>query len=93
MKKEVDAKEIAQVTAALMVSDAKSAVKYLDNKTVVRATWHDKPSDKNKRETMIVTIGHPNYKEAKFIAKCALECVRLPMHPVLKNWPKLQSRA
>ena len=88
MKKDIDSKEIAQVTAALMVSDAKSAVKYLDAKTVVRATWHNKPNYKNTRETMIVTIGHPNYLEVKFIAKCALECVRLPIGPVLKDWPK-----
>jgi hypothetical protein len=88
MKQQIDAKEIAQVTAALMVSEAKSAVKYLDAKTIVRATWHNKPKVNSKRETMIVTIGQPNYRERKFINKCALECVKLPTKPVLKDWPK-----
>jgi len=88
MKKDIDSKEIAQVTSALMVSDAKSAVKYLDEKTVVRATWQSKPKANNKREYMVVTIGQPNYREAKFIAKCAFECIKLPTKPVLKAWPK-----
>ena len=88
MKQDIDAREIAQVTAALMVSDAKSAIKYLDVKTIVRATWHNKPKANSKRETIIVTIGQPNYRERKFIAKCALECVKLPTKPVLKDWPK-----
>jgi hypothetical protein len=87
VKQEIDSKEIAQVTAALMVSDAKSAVKYLDAKTIVRATWHNKPSSKNKHEEMVITIGQPNYRERKFINKCALECVKLPTKPVLKDWP------
>jgi len=88
MRQQIDAKEIAQVTAALMVSEAKSAVKYLDAKTIVRATWHNKPNSKNKHEEMVITIGQPNYRERKFIAKCALECVKLPTKPVLKDWPK-----
>jgi hypothetical protein len=71
LKKEIDAKEIAHVSAALMSSkNCKSAVKYIDEKTIVRATWHNKPKANNRSETMVVTIGSPNYKEREFIKKC-----------------------
>lgn len=88
MKKEIDSKEIAQVTAALMVSDAKSAVKFLDEKTIVRATWHNKPSSKNCRETMIITIGKPNYKEREIAARHHKAGTELPKKPLLLPWPK-----
>lgn len=70
MKKVVDPKWFSHVCATLIASDAKSAIKYIDEKTVVKATWHNKPSGRNRSETMVVSFGDPGYREAKFIATC-----------------------
>jgi len=91
MKKEIDAKHIATVCAALMSSDAKSAVKYLDDKTIVRATWHNKPMSRNRSETMVVTIGAPNYRERATIARYKRDYHNpwVMMEDVFfKQWPK-----
>jgi hypothetical protein len=89
MKKEIDSKHIASVCSALMSGDAKSAVKYLDEKTIVRATWHNKPMSRNRLETMVVTIGAPNYLERAFIKKCNKNglAIKFPCS-YTKPWPK-----
>lgn len=70
MKKVIDPKVFASVCNALVNSKAKTATKYLDEKTVVHATWHFKPSARNTRETVILTFGAPNYLDRIFITKC-----------------------
>jgi len=88
MKKEIDAREIAHVAAALMTSDCKSAVKYLDDKTIVRATWHNKPTGRARKETMVVTIGAPNYREVKFINRLKKANEPFPVKKIqLKSYP------
>jgi hypothetical protein len=61
---------VAIVFRALLASDAKSVVKIVDEKTVVRATWRNKPRNTSKREEMVITFGEPNYSERAFIKKC-----------------------
>jgi len=70
MKKKIDPKHFASVCDALQNSDCKTATKYIDAYTVVRATWRIKPRSKNSREEMVVTYGCPNYLERRFVAKC-----------------------
>lgn len=89
MKKTVDSKLFAVVCHALINSDAKSAVKYVDEKTVVRATWHNKPSGRNYRETMVVSFGLPNYLEREFIAKLKKAGESFPVKKVqFRPYPK-----
>jgi len=62
MKKVIDPKHFASVCGALAASDgAKTAIKYLDEKTTVRATWRFKPHSRNTREGIVVTFGEPNW--------------------------------
>ena len=70
MKKTIDPRVFASVCGALAASNAKSAIKIIDDKTYVKATWRFKPSKVNKREEMIVTFGAPNYLVAQFIKRC-----------------------
>jgi hypothetical protein len=70
MKKKIDPFDLMDVCNALQCSNAKTAIGYIDAKTIVRATWRFKPSSRNRREEMIVTIGEPNYLERAFIEKC-----------------------
>ena len=73
MLKPVDPKVFAHVCGALTrVQGAKTATKYLDEKTVVRATWRNKVYSRKSvlRKEMVVTFGAPNYLERRFILAC-----------------------
>lgn len=48
----------------------RSAVKYISDKEVVKATRRFKPSKRNLREEILLTIGRPNYAERRFIKLC-----------------------
>lgn len=89
MKTEIDTKWIASVSAFLMsIEGAKSAVKYLSDKLVVKATWSNKPSKTHKGETIVITFGKPNYRECKFIADCKKAKVSFPISKIqLKYYP------
>ena len=88
MKKIIDPKHLGTVCNALIGSDAKTATKYIDEKTVVRATWRHKPSGRNSREEMVVTIGIPNYLERDFIKSCKKAGEPLPVKKIqFRKWP------
>ena len=73
MLKPVDPRVFARVCGALLgYPEAMTATKYLDEKTVVRATWRNKVyRNKNvRRKEMVVTFGAPNYREREFIRLC-----------------------
>lgn len=89
MKKEINTAEFSKVIAALIDGNCKTATRYLDDKTVVRATWRNKPSNQNKREEIVVTYGCPNYLEVKFIKDCKTAGVSFPVKRIqLKFYPK-----
>lgn len=85
MKQQIEPKHFAMVCGALASSDAKSVVKVIDDKTVVKATWRIKPSGRNKREEMVVTIGSPDCRIAQLIKKSKRE--RVPIGIIFKPWP------
>ena len=82
MKKQVDAKLFGIVCGALIGSEFKSATKYIDEKTVIRATWHNKPRSNNHMECMVVSFGCPNYREREFIASCKKAGEPLPVKKI-----------
>jgi len=90
MKTEIDTKWIATVTATLIANkDAKSAIKYLSEKLVIKATWHNKPKANNRGETMIVTFGQPNYREVSYIKSLKKAGEPFPVKKIqLKFYPK-----
>ncbi len=88
MKAQIDPKVFATVLGALVASDAKSAIKYLSPKLVVKATWLNKPSNRNRLESAVVTFGAPGFKEQKFIDACAQAGEPFPVKKVqLRAWP------
>jgi hypothetical protein len=89
MKKAIDPKAFVAVCDALIHSDAKTATKFLDEKTVVHATWKFKPSGRNSREEIIVTFGAPNYLDRVFIKKYKKAGEPLPVKKIqLRAYPK-----
>jgi hypothetical protein len=88
MKKIIDPKYFSTVCNALIGSDAKTATKYIDEKTVVKATWRHKPNGRNSREEMVVTFGVPNYLEVIFIKKCKKSGEPFPVKKIqIRAWP------
>ena len=95
MKKQIEPLHFATVCSALIGSGCRSAVKYLDEKTVVRATWRRKPSGSHTREEAVVTFGAPNYLERLFIKKAKkagepfpIKKIQLRAYPVKKGAKK-----
>ena len=89
MKVSIDPRIFAMVCGALIASEAKMAVKIIDDKTVVKATWHNKPSGKNSREEMVITFGRPNYQDSDFIKRCKKAGEPFPIKKIqFRPWPK-----
>lgn len=88
MKKAIDPKVFGQVCGALQASSAKSAIKIIDEKTTVKATWRFKPDGRNRREEMVVTFGAPDYEVAQFIKKCKKRKDDISLREMqFKNYP------
>lgn len=67
MRSNLDSKFIGLVAIALYNDKGahKSMLKYVSPTTIAKATWHRKPSVRNRNETMLVTFGNPNGRERK----------------------------
>lgn len=88
MKTQIDPKVFAIVLNTLIQSDAKTAVKYLTPKLCVKATWHNKPSNRNRSEQAIVTYGAPGYRQQKFVDAALAAGEPFPIKKVqLVPWP------
>jgi hypothetical protein len=77
-------KYLPKVVEALILSGAKSATKYVDRRTVVRAhqvTYCGEP-DLGLGLDLRVKIGKPNYHERNYIALCARAKVPFPVRRV-----------
>lgn len=81
---------------AEMLYDAgvvRSVVKYVDPKTVVRATRRHKPDRRNSRTEFVLTIGAPNYLERKFVKLCVKAGEPFPVKKVqYKFYPAKKAR-
>lgn len=69
---------ISKVCDAVL-SGAKSAVKYVAKDYVVKATYHGKRRPGRRSDTLVVSIGRPNFAERLFIRKLVLQGVTFPV--------------
>lgn len=80
---------IATVVEVLTTTGARTATKFLDEKTIVRATHQWKPSKRAVTTTIILTMGRPNHRERQFIKMCKKAGEPLPVKKIqLKFYPK-----
>jgi hypothetical protein len=62
---------VGKLITDLLASDARTAVKYLSPARIIKATRRlGRPSKRDKREELVVTIGAPGYRERLFIHAC-----------------------
>lgn len=77
------------VMSVLECPDLRRATLYLDDKTTVKATRQSRYDARYGAETILVTVGTPNYAERKFIRLCRKAGEPLPVRKIqLKWWPK-----
>lgn len=62
--------DVVEAVGNSKATGVKSAVKYIGEKEVVKATRRFKPDELNEREEIVLTIGKPNYAERKFVKLC-----------------------
>lgn len=78
----------AHVIEALLTTESRSAVKYLADDLVVRATRtcyranKQRPYKNQRSETLAVTFGKPNYRERKFLRTCRKAGEPVPVRKV-----------
>lgn len=75
----------------MCANPARSAVKYISDKEVVKATRISKPDKRDVQTHILLTIGRPNYAERKFVKLCKkagepfpVKKVQLKLYPVKK---------
>lgn len=79
---------IFNVIETLLTVDARTATKYLDEKTIVRASrkvFKGKFSKGNVE--IILTFGKPNFKEREFIKKCKKVGEPFPVKKIQLKFP------
>ena len=69
----------------------KSAVLYLDPKTVAKVTWHVPLRgswDVVRKGYGVITLGYPNARERQFIKRCEVAGESFPLKKVqVRRWP------
>ena len=81
---------VTKVVETLLVSGAKTVTKYLDDKTILRAsrpTYDGKFGTGNT--TIILTIGRPNFAERQFIKLCKKAKEKFPIAKIQLKFPKI----
>ncbi len=61
---------VAGVVEACLEGGFRSAVKYVSPVLTVKATRQWPPDGRRKRETLLLSIGTPSYRERRFIKAC-----------------------
>lgn len=90
MKNRIAPSLFGLVCSALVdMEGAKTAIKIINEKTIVKATYRFKPSNRHTREEMVVTMGAPDYLTAQFIKRCKKAGEPFPIKKIqFRAWPK-----
>jgi hypothetical protein len=72
---------------------AKRVTKYISPKLTVKATHQGKHDRRDKSNTVLVTIGRPNYSEREFIKTAQKAGEPFPVKKVQIKWPKQKAKA
>lgn len=82
---------VRTVVAALLENGARRATKFLsETETVVaaRQVYNGKISKRDRRVTVVVSFGRPNYAERLFIKRCRKAGEPFPVKKVQLKFPK-----
>ena len=82
---------VSQVVDILISTEAKSAVKYLNDKLTIKASrklFRGKIDKRNTIIQIVLTIGKPNYEAREFIKKCKKAGEPFPVKKVQLKFTK-----
>jgi hypothetical protein len=81
-----------KVVELLLRTECYQTTKYLSDREVIRATRRWKPSKRERRIELVLTVGEPNYRERKFIKACKKAGEPFPVRKIqMRPWPKRRS--
>jgi hypothetical protein len=63
------ARILAQLFEEVLYQEAKRATKYVSPRETVKATYQGRRDKRLRSQTVVVTLGSPNYRERLFIKK------------------------
>lgn len=72
-------KHIAEVVNAVWSGMARQAIKYVNEKFTIKATYHGKFDLRSRNDVIVVTLGTPNFKERRFIKLCKKAKEKFPI--------------
>lgn len=79
---------VGKVVGAALATESYKATKYVEPKLVIKATRREKVDKREKSLSFVVSIGRPNYLEAKFIKACVAAGEPFPVRKIqLKAYP------
>lgn len=79
---------IAQVIRVLLKTGARKATKFLSDRETVKVSRTWKPDRRSRSQTLVVTMGRPNYAEREFLKKCRRAGEPVPVKRVqIKHYP------
>lgn len=87
---------IEKVVAALRLSRAHTATKYVAENHVIRATavlYGGRLRSKRSNEEIVLTIGRPNYRERRFIRACKKAGEPFPVRKIQLKFPPVKRAA
>ena len=74
-------------TIGAVLKGARRATQYLAHNYIVKATGQHKPNRRSRSQTIIVTVGDPNYAEREFVKRCKKTGEPFPVKKMqLRHW-------
>jgi hypothetical protein len=82
--------EIGEVVRVLLVTEAKTATKYISEKLTIRASrklLKGKIPPSNSNIDVVLTIGRPNFEAREFIKQCKKDGEKFPVKKIQLEFP------
>jgi hypothetical protein len=77
---------VARVVEATVAQGARKATLYLSPILIVRATRQFRNRGRRLRDTVVLTVGRPNYAERHFVKTCQKAGEPFPVRKVQLTW-------
>lgn len=86
-------KALTEIFGAIIGQGAKSAIKYLGPKSVIKGTFHGKRDKRARSVNVVLSIGAPNYAERQFIKKAVAAGEPFPIKKVVLKFAPAKKKA
>jgi threonyl-tRNA synthetase len=82
-------RKLGEAVGDVMCSNVRRATAFISPKLTIKATAQRRQDKRNRSETILVTVGAPNFVERRFIKVCQKAGMVFPLNQIVwKHWPK-----